>query len=144
MSDQANQKDAPKDPSFISTLGKPLTVILTAGGHSMSISHELPGTPTPRRFQRAALMLGAVPVAMYDGKPHSADDQSPQSDPDKKAVLVTAIRGMIAAAASDAAARAELFTNDGKPDARALSSRVGFAVTAADRDEAFAVIEAED
>lgn len=142
MSNQANQSN---DPLFVSTLGKPLTVILTAGGHSMSISHEKPGTPTPKRFQRAALLLGAVPAALYDGQSSlETDTQNPQSEPDRKAVLVTAIRGMIAAAAGDGAARAELFTGDGKPDARALASRVGFPVSAAERDEAFAVIEAED
>lgn len=132
---EETQNDAPvsTDPLFISITGKTELIALTSG-HTASVGPDPKGTPLHARFHRAAMMRGVVPLQMQ----HSvAAEQVPATGKTKEQRLIEAITDMIAIGATDPDAAKALFTNDGIPDIRALSSRVGFKVTATDRDAAW-------
>lgn len=120
-------------PKYVSTTGEPILVALTSG-HNVSIGTE--PTPIHPRFVRAAAMRGALPAevakaVMAEGA--NLEEQKSQKMDRLQAILID----MVAEAAESAEQREHLFTGDGKPDARMMSQRAGFQVTAADRDEAW-------
>lgn len=127
-------------PLYVSTTGEPILVALTSG-HTVSIGIE--PTPIHPRFVRAAAHRGALPAEVAKavmGEGADLEEQRTQKVDRLQAIL----RDMVAAAAESAEQREHLFTGDGKPDARMMSQRAGFQVTASDRDEAWVKYCAEN
>lgn len=128
-------------PLFVSTTGKPV-MLATLSGHSASVGEE--PTPLHPRFHRMAQMYGVVHVEVADHykKIHNLD--KPRKEKTKRALMKEEITKMVAEAADDLKRQAELFTGDGMPNAQQLTSRCGFHVSAAERDEAWAEFDAGD
>lgn len=124
-------------PLFVSTTGKPVLLALLSG-HSDSVGTE--PKPLHPRFHRIAVLKGVMPANMA-GSIDREEEQSPSID--RKTLLLKAIADMVAIAAEDATKQPELFTNDGRPDARAMAARLGFPVSSAERDEAWAAYSGE-
>lgn len=134
------QKKTPEDeyPRFISTIGQPVLLSVIAGGHSVSVQtkegSDGKGTPLHPRFHRIAVMRGCMPLGM-ESSPQA--EQAGTVHHDRERLILSAISDMVAQSADDPAKQVEMFTNDGRPDARQLAVRLGFPVTADERDRAW-------
>lgn len=107
------------------------------------------GTPRPlaTAFHRAALQAGAIPGDVAPSHlPPKEDGDTPPDDLDAK------IRGAMLDAVNfdaedatddDKLAFADAFTGNGIPNVRWLEKRIGFGISAADRDRVWALVEAE-
>ncbi len=113
---------------------KSLTVGLTSG-HMAVIPAE--GIELEGRFHKEAISRGALTESMRN----DVLAQDPAADEvgsfNRKDAIAKAMNIMLAVADKDE------FTNDGKPDTRALSKRCGFTVTRDERDEVWEEV-AED
>lgn len=118
-------------PLFVSTTGEPVLLALLSG-HSASIGPE--PEPLHPRFHRIAVLKGVVPAQMASSLSHE-ETQTPEVE--RKSLLLKVIGDMVAAATEDPTKGPELFTNDGRPDARAMTIRLGFPVSAGERDAAW-------
>lgn len=123
-------------PRFVSITGKPEMIALLSS-HTASVgtveSTNGEGTPLHPRFHRAAAMKGCVMLGLHGSV--TAEVVPARDSLSEMDRIVKAIGEMAAVAATDGEMLKQLFTNDGKPDANALASRVGFKVTASQRDE---------
>ncbi|WP_428414388.1 hypothetical protein [Methylibium sp.] len=111
---------------FRSPTEQPIYMALTSG-HTFVVGPEL--IEVPKLFHRQAVMEGCIPEGM-DSLPK--DDDTPSAT--KQSMIEAAMRKMVAEANTDD------FTNDGKPDTRKLSARVGFTVLKEERDAAWEVV----
>lgn len=111
---------------FRSPTEQPIYMALTSG-HTFVVRQEL--IEVPKMFHRQAVMEGCIPEGM-DSLPK--DDDTPSAT--KQSLIVEAMRKMVNEANTDD------FTNDGKPDTRKLSARVGFTVLKEERDAAWEVV----
>lgn len=140
MNDKTKPNPEDSYEKFVSTTGEPILIALTAGGHTASVGVE--PTPLHPRFHRAAVMKGAMPAAIARSVTYETDKASTASTKsDRLQVILTE---MVAESADDEDKRRQLFTGDGKPDARVMAQRAGFTVTANERDEAWAQFCAGD
>ena len=115
---------------FRSPTEQPIYMALTSG-HTFVVGPDL--IEVPKLFHRQAVMEGCIPEGM-DSLPK--DDDTPSDT--KHSLIVDAMRKMVEAAdAND-------FTNDGKPDTRKLSARVGFTVLKEERDAAWEEVGNDD
>lgn len=105
-----------------------LQIALTSG-HTCLITED--GNEIPALFHKEAIAKGCRIENVVDAKVDSADPQF-----DRRAKIAEAIDDMV-----DAGDQEE-FTNDGKPDVRAVSKRVGFNVTREERDEIWTAMSA--
>lgn len=112
---------------------KPVLLATTAGGHTFSVHPE--GTDVPKQFYRAALGAGCMPEGMRDMLVPAKDE----TEPTRIEIIGKAIATMMAEVDADPELRVKYLTGDGRPDANVLTTRVGFPVKAAERDEAFEV-----
>lgn len=133
-----------KFPVFVSPGDSACLVALTAGGYAASV---LPmsegGTRLHPRFHRAAAMLGCMPIGVAQAS------VIPQSDlegaqKDRKGMIFDEMARMSAEAVDSEQKRRELFTAAGVPDANALGRRLGFPITAAERDAVWAEYAKDD
>lgn len=125
-------------PLFVSTTGESVLLALLSG-HTASVGVE--PAPLHPRFHRIAVLKGVVPAQMVGSMRHE-ETQAPL--PERQAMLIKVIADMVAIAAEDVTKQAELFTNDGRPDARQMSIRLGFPVKAEERDAAWDVYAANE
>jgi len=107
---------------FRSPTQEPVYLALTSS-HTAVVGPEL--GELEQRFHREAIAEGCIPEGM------DAAPMPKQTERTKSEVIDDAIRKMIADA------KPEDFTRDGKVDANALSERVGFAVSASERNAAW-------
>jgi hypothetical protein len=127
----------PAHPMFVSTTGEHVLLALLSG-HSASVGPE--PTPLHPRFHRVAVAQGVVPAAMAG----SVAYEEPQAHQfDRQALLLKTIGDMVSLATEDPTRESELFNGDGRPDARAMATRLGFPVKANERDEAWALYTGE-
>jgi hypothetical protein len=124
-------------PLFVSTTGEPVLLALLSG-HSDSVGTE--PKPLHPRFHRLAVTKGVVPAQMV-GSLQQEETQSPTIE--RQAMLIKVIADMVADATANPTKTDELFTNDGRPDARQMSIRLGFPVKAEERDAAWEVYSGE-
>jgi hypothetical protein len=118
-------------PMFVSTTGGPVMVALL-NGHAAAVGVE--PTPLHPRFHRAAVMLGAVPESMR----HSvAAEDMENPEVTRQKMIIAEMSKMASEGADDPRRQAELFTGDGVPNTNLLSSRLGFPVSASERDDAW-------
>lgn len=123
----------PVHPLFVSTTGEPVMLALL-NGHTTSVGTE--PTPLHPRFHRIAVAHGVVPAAMAGSLAY----EEPQAHQfDRQALLLKTIGDMVSLATEDPSKESELFNGDGRPDARAMASRLGFPVKANERDDAWAL-----
>ena len=115
---------------FRSPTDQPIYMGLTSG-HTFVVGPDL--IEVPKIFHRQAVAEGCIPEGM-DSLP--SEDNTPSDT--KHTLIVAAVRKMVEAA--DAAD----FTNDGKPDTRKLSARVGFTVLKEERDAAWEEVGSDD
>lgn len=106
---------------FRSPTDEPLHIGLTSG-HAAVITPE--GMELDKIFHREAISRGALPGAAE----LDTTEQKPAFD--RKEVITTAINGMLDGGSEDD------FTNDGTPNLRKLTAKVGFQVA---REEADAI-----
>ncbi|MEK7425736.1 MAG: hypothetical protein AAB131_18075 [Actinomycetota bacterium] len=111
---------------FRSPTEQPIYMALTSG-HTFVVGPE--SIEVPKLFHRQAVMEGCLPEGM-DSLPKE-DDTALAT---KQSLIEEAMRKMVAEANTDD------FTNDGKPDTRKLSARVGFTVLKEERDAAWEVV----
>lgn len=111
---------------FKSPTDKILSLGLTSG-HTCTIGPEY--TEIDPRFHRLAVVNGAIP----EGTEH-VKVASPTVEQSRRDLLLSTVREMIAEAKPDD------FTNDGKVNANALSTRVGFTVSSSERDAAWEAV----
>lgn len=136
-------KAVKEDPRFVSTTGKPELLALLSG-HTASVTNEPEGTPLHPRFHRIAVLSGVVPLAMAESFVAAQEaERNETGGVDKQTLIENAIDDMVKIADSNPAKQAELFTNDGRPDARAIATRIGMPVSASERDAAWDKIVAE-
>lgn len=130
--------DKKEDVRFVSRSGGP-TLVALLSGHTISISHEQPGTPLPERFHKAAMARGCVPAAVAAQLDEASTESTelPENRVNKQEVLINAISQMVQEASESTEKQKALFTNDGKPSATVLASRVGMQVTSGERDSAW-------
>lgn len=128
--DEANPETWPK---YVSTTGQPVLVALL-NGHNASVG--LKPTPLHPRFHRAAIVQGAVPEGMAESMKY---EEAGEADVRKtrEELIIKAMADMVTQAGDDPKVQAELFTNDGLPAVPNLSARLGFSITAAERDGAW-------
>jgi hypothetical protein len=107
---------------------EPVMVALLSG-HTCTIPPE--GTVVEPRFRKEAIARGCVPMGIGE------EPAEPKAAPTRFALICSGIEKLIEGNDDSA------FTNDGKPDVRKLSEVVGMTVTARERDEAWAAVEAE-
>jgi hypothetical protein len=124
-------------PLFKSGTGKPELIALIAGGHSITVSDTEP-TPLHPRFHRAAVMRGCVPLST-EGLLLKEPDSKPSADKDD--LIYDEIEKMVTHSDGNPDLMKDWFTNDGKPIATLISSRIGLPVTASDRDRVWAKFE---
>lgn len=121
-------------PVFVSPGDEPTMIALTRGGFSTSVlPKDQGGTPLHPRFHRAAAMLGCMPIAVAASTVISPGELA-GAHRDRKELILTEMTKMSSEAADSEPKRRELFTAAGLPDANALGRRLGFPVTAAERD----------
>lgn len=104
----------------------PIYVALTSG-HTCVIGPEF--IEVEPRFHRLAVAEGAVP----EGTERSVT-VNPQAEATREELIVEAVKKMM-----DRNEPGD-FTNDGRPNANNLSALVGFSVTSAQRDAAWAKV----
>jgi len=110
---------------FFPPENQPIQIALTSG-HIAVV--EPTGTDIHKIFHKQAIALGCLPEGVERDTPA---DTKPF---DKASAIIEAMYKMV-----DDADESE-FTGDGKPDVRALSKRVGFAVTRDERDSAWEAV----
>lgn len=123
-----------KEPRWYSPDGTDISVYLPDG--SRAIVGEDPRA-LPRKFWRQAGKDGCLTTDM----PAAADMKPPSANPEdddetRIGLIVDAIKDALAQE-EDAPGYEDSFTAAGKPNAQWLSKKVGFNVTASDRDDAF-------
>lgn len=108
---------------------QPVMVALLSG-HTCVVSPD--GTDIEPRFRKEAIARGCTPMGV------GADEAPAAPDPEasKFALICAGIEKMLNGDDDGA------FTNDGRPQVSKLSEVVGFTVTAGERDEAWAAVEA--
>lgn len=109
----------------------PVLLATTQGGHTFSVSPN--GTPVPKQFHKAALAAGCVPEEMRGALKETAES----TELTRVEIIEKAIDAVMAEVEAQPDLTPKFLTGDGRPDASELSRRVGFAVKAAERDEAF-------
>lgn len=124
-------------PRFRSTTGKPVLVVTTLGGHSISVTHQPEGTPLHPRFVRQATMQGCLPIASFTEVQAEDDAQLAAAGRDRAAILRSCIVDMVQVATDDPNRERELFTADGRPRTDAMGERLGFPVSTEERDTAW-------
>lgn len=138
--DNAPQVDtsAPKEfPRFRATGGRPIMLASTAGGHTVSVTHEPDGTPLHPRFHRQAVIQGCLPAASF--MEVQAEDRAlvASAGRDRASILRGHIADMVQVAHEDPSRADELFDGAGSPRTSILSDRAGFPVSTAERDAAW-------
>lgn len=132
-----------EDPRFVSTSGRPELIALLSG-HTASVTADPDGTPLHPRFHRAAMLLGVVPIALRESTiAAKLEEQTANQEASREQLILRAIGEMVKDSANDEKKRIELFTADGRPDVRALSTRVGFPINASERDANWAAFADE-
>lgn len=128
-------------PRFLTSGDTPVMLALTRGGHSASVgtmeSTEGKGTPLHPRFHRMAVLQGCMPVGLQGAADKDDLDVAAQARMDRAGLLRKAIAEMVSEAAEDATKQSQYFTSDGRPDARAMAVKLGFPVSASERDAAW-------
>lgn len=125
---------------FIAPGKEPVAIVLTRGGHSASVTDDPEGTPLHARFHRQAVMLGCMPLGLQTA---SVKEDVANARKDRSELLQSCIAALVSEASEDEEKRKDYFTNDGRPDTRAMAVRLGFPVSAADRDDAWAIYTGE-
>jgi len=106
---------------------KPISVALLSGD-TICIPPE--GREVPPRFRKAALAAGCIVVGV------DVEPPKENREPTKGEIIRAAIEKMLDSDEEGA------FGADGKPSVKVLSRECGFNVSAAERDEAWAAVQA--
>ncbi len=113
---------------FRSPTETPIHISLLTG-HTCVIGPQL--AEVEPRFHREAVAAGAIPEGMDAAAPVAAPEKS------KGELIVEAVKAAISEA------KADEFDKQGKVTAEALSKRVGFTVSASERNAAWTKVEQE-
>lgn len=135
-----------EDPRFRSTLGRPVMLSTTMGGHTVSVTHEPEGTPLPARFHRDAVMKGCLPLASFNEVQAADAAIVANAGRDRASMLRGCIADMTQIATDDPVRERDMFDQSGRPRAEVMAERLGFPVSVAERDaawEAYAGDEAD-
>jgi hypothetical protein len=138
MSIEKTESNPEGFPLFRSTTGEPVLVCLTAGGHSISVTPDEAGTPLHPRFHRAAIMRACVPLS---AEGLNLNAPAPKKTVEKDDLILAEIEKLVEQSDGNPDLLKDWFTNDGKPNASLIASRIGLPVTAADRDRVWATFE---
>jgi hypothetical protein len=132
--------DKTETPRWYSPDGTPIHVYLPDG--SKAIVAEDP-RELPRKFWKAAGRAGCMTTGMPNVKDMQPPQGNPEDDAETRIELIAAAIQEAMGQEEDAPGYEDAFTNAGKPNVQWLSKKVGFTVTAADRDEAYDRVELE-
>jgi len=137
---QAAEKEDPSVPKWYAPDGSPIHVTLPDGRRCII---GIEPRPIPPAFYRAAQRAGAF----ADSMPTKAQMRGPEVPPGADPLgRVRLIEGMVRKAYQDTSGSEEFenaFTPNGVPDIKWLSAKLGFQITASERDLAWAVVSKE-